>query len=149
METISATSLQDRANIGRRHGLKYQTRGVRERQGCRSRWNATTAARRFISVVGGQLNADFPAGQSAIPSNRNIVRSVYTMYILYISGHGCYRRGSREGDIARGGCGEGQGAEGGVAVTRAMTRFQSASGARSRGPRPSLTRPNLRPRCVF
>lgn len=59
------------------------SRGSRKRQGCSSRWNATTAAPSFISVVGGQLNADFPPGQSPIPSNRNIVPSVYTMYILY------------------------------------------------------------------
>ena len=150
METISGTSLHDPGNIGDHEGLKYQTHGVRKRQGCSSRWNATTSARRFISVVGGQLNADFPAGQSAIPSNRNIVRSVYTMYILYISGHGCYRRGwrkERERERERVECRDGgydrttreKGETKRVAVTRAMTRFQSASNARSRGPRPSLT----------
>lgn len=65
-----------------REGLKWQTRAGPESDKV-VRWNATTAAPSFISVVGGQLNADFPPGQSPIPSNRNIVPSVYTMYILY------------------------------------------------------------------
>ncbi|KAI4484046.1 hypothetical protein M0804_007502 [Polistes exclamans] len=38
-----------------------------------------------IGCVAGQLNVDFPTGQSAIPSNRNTIPSVYTMYILYTS----------------------------------------------------------------
>nr|KAF7411016.1 hypothetical protein H0235_013623 [Vespula pensylvanica] len=39
----------------------------------------------YVETFCGQLNVDFPAGQSAIPSNRNTIPSVYTMYILYTS----------------------------------------------------------------
>lgn len=110
------------------------SRGSRKRQGCSSRWNATTAAHSFISVVGGQLNADFPPGQSPIPSNRNIVPSVYTMYILY-TGYRVDEDRKRE----RGGR---AGGKRGLWLDFNLRAF-------ARGPRPSLTRPNLRPSRVF